>query len=288
MGKVAYHAGSYIDERDAVIPVSALAMRYGLSIFEGIRAYKSRSNSIVLFRLNQHIERLRNSLEVVGFPDPGIDELPVIIERLIVENSISDDCYIRPSIHAINDGDMGSTISPAMTVTIKQMGRKTWLKDNRLAKVATSSWRKASADIYPPALKCISAYTIPFVAGKIACSKGYDFPIFLSKEGYVSEAPTSAIFIVSKGELKTPSLENCLLPSITRQAVIDMADELNIPVNEESLTVQDLYLADEAFLCGTGLEFAPIESIDSYRLRQCVARPITRRVIDYYFEIVRS
>ncbi|MFP3506035.1 aminotransferase class IV [Burkholderia sp. SIMBA_062] len=288
MGKIIYHAGEYVDESQAFVRVSSLAMRYGLSVFEGVRAYLTHDGRLQPFRMGAHLERLRQSARTLTLPDPGIDRIPEIVERLIDVNGVRDDCYIRPSIHAINPGDMGATLASALTVDVKPMGRKKWLAEDLAAKVTISSWRKARHDVFPSALKCISAYAIPFIADHGARAAGYDFPVFLNDEGYLSEAPTAALFIVTGNRLRTPALDQAILPSITRDAILEIGRAEGLDVREERLMPNELHMADEAFLCGTGLEIAPIASVDAYVLKHHAARPITRRLVARYLDLARE
>ncbi len=102
--------------------VSSLAMRYGLSVFEGMRAYLTHDGRLQPFRMGAHLERLRQSARPLTLPDPGIDRIPEIVEHLVEVNGVREDCYIRPSIHAIDPGDMGSTLASALTVDVKSHG----------------------------------------------------------------------------------------------------------------------------------------------------------------------
>lgn len=288
MGKIVYHGGDYVDESKALVGVSSLAMRYGLSVFEGVRAYLSNDGRLRPFLLDAHLARLKDSARMLGLPDPGIDTIPEIIAHLLEVNGIREDCYVRPSIHAHNVGDMGATLASSMTVSVKPMARKKWLSEDTAAKVTISSWRKARHDVFPPALKCVAAYAIPFVADHVARAAGYDFPVFLNDEGCLSEAPTAAIFIVTGKRLRTPSLDQAILPSVTRQVVIDLARNAGLDVAEGRIMPHELYAADEAFLCGTGLEIAPVASVDSYVLKSHAERPVTRQLVKQFFDLVRA
>ncbi|WP_233625915.1 aminotransferase class IV [Burkholderia multivorans] len=114
--------GEYEDESQAFVRVSSLAMRYGLSVFEGMRAYLTHDGRLQPFRMGAHLERLRQSARTLTLPDPGIDRIPEIVEHLVEVNGVREDCYIRPSIHAIDPGDMGSTLASALTVDVKPHG----------------------------------------------------------------------------------------------------------------------------------------------------------------------
>ncbi|WP_257139920.1 aminotransferase class IV [Burkholderia sp. MSMB1826] len=148
-----------------------------------------------------------------------------------------------------------------------------------------TSTRSTSTSTIRRSRRCISAYAIPFIADHGARAAGYDFPVFLNDEGYLSEAPTAALFIVTGNHLRTPALDQAILPSITRDAILEIGRAEGLDVREERLMPSELHMADEAFLCGTGLEIAPIASVDAYVLKHHAARPVTRRLVARYLDL---
>ncbi|WP_346273083.1 aminotransferase class IV [Burkholderia multivorans] len=168
-----------MDESQAFVRVSSLAMRYGLSVFEGMRAYLTHEGRLQPFRMGAHLERLRQSARTLTLPDPGIDRIPEIVEHLVQVNGVREDCYIRPSIHAIDPGDMGSTLASALTVDVKPMGRKQWLAEDLAAKVTISSGRKARHDVFPSAPKCIWTCRRQILCSASACLPAPPQPSYL-------------------------------------------------------------------------------------------------------------
>jgi branched-chain amino acid aminotransferase len=154
--------------------------------------------------------------------------------------------------------------------------------------VRIGPWRRAEEAAFPWAAKNISNYAGAYVAALAAKRDGYDTTLLLSPDGLLSEAPTAAVFLVRNGRLVTPRLGDAVLPSITRRVVIEIAAELGLPCEEAPVTRTDAYLADEAFLCGTGIEFGPIGAFDGHALRHATDIPVTRAVIDRYFSRVRD
>lgn len=263
-------------------------MRYGLSVFEGIRAYRQDDGSLKPFMLEQHLCRMRSSLALMCLPDPGLDEVPAIIGELILRNELCDDVYIRPSVHAINLGDLNVDPVTGLTIHISPMGRKKWLRDETGMRATISAMRKLPHDAFPSSAKCIAAYAGSYIAATMAGDAGFDVPLLLNHNGFVTEAPTAAIFIVRKGVLLHPPASDGVLPSVTAFALAALARGLGIKVFERHLRPEDVATADEAFLCGTGLELAPIASLDGRAIGQFDTRPVTRSLVDAYFRAVRG
>lgn len=277
-----YFAGRWGGRADAVVPVGSLAMRYAVSVFEGIRLYTALDPTLPprALLLDEHIARLAESLRLMRLPDPGIDALPAIIDELIVRNGIDTDTYVRVSVTPTNPGDLADDAEPVLAVTATPMGRKRWLAKGLGMSLTISDWQRAGAASFPPAAKNISSYAGPRLAWLAARDAGFDGCVLTNREGRLSEAPTAALFLVRDGELLTPTLGEDVLPSITRAWLLRAA---GIPARETTLTRADAYHADEAFLCGTGIEIAPIRAFDGHRLRHWPQTPVTRQVIMRYF-----
>ncbi len=287
-GTIVYHLGEYLDANHAVVGVDSLAMRYGLSVFEGIRAYRQPNGRIMPFMLEPHLRRLRTSLQLMCLPDPGVDDIPAILAELIARNGFAEDVYIRPSVHAINSGDLNLAPECGLTVHICQMGRKKWLETDSGMKATISAWHKQSHSSFPSSAKCVAAYAGPFMAATLAKNAGFDVPLLLNQHGYVTEAPTSALFLVKGGQLIHPPATDGVLPSVTAFALCELATQLRINVKEQHIRIEDIFSADEALLCGTGLEIASIKSLDNRVIRLFDSRPVTRRLTHAYFELVRG
>lgn len=286
---ICFHGEDFVPWADATIHVNSLAMRYALSVFEGIRLYRQKLDSGVRpFRLEEHLGRLRNSLRLMRMPEPEGKDVAHILDELIHLNEIDEDSYVRVSVSPDNFGDIASPTRTCLTVTMARMGRKRWLAEGQMMRVAVSSWQRSHELAFPSAAKNISNYAGPRLALLEARESGFDGVVLTNHEGFVSESPTAALLIVKDGVVMTPLLTDGVLPSITRAAVLEICEALSIEAREQRLSRTDVYLADEAFLCGTGVEFAPIGAFGGHVLKPREEARITTRIIDAYFRIVRG
>ncbi|MFI6444906.1 aminotransferase class IV [Kitasatospora sp. NPDC050543] len=286
---VVHHAGGWTTWEGAVLHTSSITARYGVSLFEGVRAYRQSGGGPSLpFLLPDHIDRLRRSLAMTMVPDPGLARLPEIVDELVRRNEITDDAYLRIAVNAANPGGLTDAIIPQLTVTAAAMGRKRWLASDIGMALTVSGQERADARVFPPAAKNISNYAGPRLAQIAALEAGFDGCVLVNRAGRLAEAPTAAVFLVLDGELVTPSLDEDVLPSITRQWVLDRARTLGIPVSERPVETAETAAAQEAFLCGTGIEFAPIRSFDGSECTSWETRPVTRSLTAAYFREVRS
>lgn len=283
----AYFAGRWVHVADAVVPAGSLAMRYAVSAFEGIRLY-TRLDQFGPPRpllLDEHIDRLAQSLRLMRLPDPGISDLPAVIDELVARNGIDCDSYLRVSVTPTNPGDLGDEAEPVLVVTAAPMGRKRWLGRGLGMSLSISDWQRAGAAAFPPAAKNISSYAGPRLAWLAARDAGFDGCVLTNQAGRLCEAPTAALFLIRDGELLTPALDEDVLPSITRHWLLTSSD---MPVRETRLARDDAYTADEAFLCGTGIEIAPIRAFDGHPCRHWPEVPLTRQVVLKFFVHARG
>lgn len=284
-----FHDGAWTDQAGAVMSTGSLAMRYSISAFEGIRLYqRADSREVRPFALDAHIARLASTLKLTRMPDPGIEKLPEIIDDLILRNSISGDSYVRASVSAGNCGGIDDDVTPVLTVTAAPMGRKPWLAGSTGMRLQISVWQRAADLAFPSGAKVISNYAGPRLAQLEAKDAGFDGCVLVNAAGRLAEAPSATLFIVSGGELITPPLTECVLPSITRRWVLDSAAGLGLTAREAPVSRIDAYHAEEAFLCGTGIEFAPVRSFDDRGCSLWPLHPVTGALIDRYFEEVRQ
>ncbi|VVO97713.1 Branched-chain-amino-acid aminotransferase [Pseudomonas fluorescens] len=283
-----FHLGEYVRADQAMVNVSALAMRYGLSVFEGVRGYKQQDGRVLPFMLDAHLLRLQRSLKLMCLPDPGVSQIPDIIQQLLVRNALTEDVYVRPSVHAVNAGDLHVVPVCGMTVNIGAMGRKKWFNSAKGMRATVSSIRKLSHDAFPSSAKCVAAYANTFIASTLAKASGFDVPLLLNQSGYLTEAPTAALFVVKGGRLYTPLQSDGVLPSVTAHVIAQLAKGLGLDVQQRHLRAEDLVNASEAFLCGTGLEIAAIESLEQHRIGDFAHRPVTAQLSEAYYTLVRG
>jgi branched-chain amino acid aminotransferase len=285
-----FFADCWTVKGEAKVSISSLALRYGVSVFEGIRLYAPARSAEPPqpFLLDEHLDRLRSSLALMRLPDPGVDRVPALIDELVERNEIRDDAYVRLAATPIAPGELADDAVAVLSLTATPMGRKQWLAKGIGMSLAISDWQRASAASFPPAAKNISSYAGPRLAWLAARDAGFDGCVLTNRDDRLSEAPTAALFLVRDGELLTPALSEDVLPSITRAWILRVAADLGVSAREAELSRQDAHNAEEAFLCGTGIEIAPIRAFDGRPLSVWPAAPVTRALITHYFMTVRS
>lgn len=280
--------GEMLPWAEATTHVLSHSLHYGSGVFEGIRCYKDPdSDKSFVFRLRDHMERLHRSAKIAMMDLPyTVDELCDATVEVIRANKLAS-CYIRPLVYH-GYGVMGVDPSGAPTdVIIACWPWDSYLGADALEKgvaVGVSSWRQRSINAIPPAVKATASYFNSILAKLEAKAHGYVEAIMLNEDGKVCEGTGENLFIVRDGILSTPPLSDGVLEGITRDSIMVLADELEIPVIEESLTRCDLYIADEVFMTGSAAELTPIGSVDDRE----VGKPgeITRRLQDRFFEVV--
>ncbi|MFL5919783.1 MAG: branched-chain amino acid transaminase [Gaiellaceae bacterium] len=260
--------GELVDWADARIHVGAHGLHYGSGVFEGIRAYETDKGSAV-FRLSEHLKRLDNSAKLLNMELPySVEELRSACHELIAANGLPE-CYLRP-IAFFGYGELGvSAMGNPVDVVIMSWPWGAYLGEDGLkngisAKI--SSWERIGPNVIPHVAKATGVYLNSMLAVTEANRAGYDEAILLTAEGYVADGSGENVFVVKDGVIYTPDLSTSILPGITRDTVIQIAQDLGYRVVEKSLIRSDLYLADEAFMCGTAAEVTPLREVDDVEL----------------------
>ena len=280
--------GEMVPWAEATTHVLSHSLHYGSGVFEGIRCYKDPdSDRSFVFRLRDHMERLHRSCKIaqmeLGYT---VDELCDATVEVIRANNLPA-CYVRPLAYR-GYGVMGVDPTGApVDVIIAVWPWDAYLGPDALengVSVGISSWRQRSNNAIPPAMKSTASYMNSILAKIEARQHGYAEAIMLNEAGLVCEGTGENLFIVRDGVLMTPPLSDGVLEGITHDSVLVIADELEIPAGEVSLSRSDLYIADEVFMTGSAAELTPIGSIDN----RSVGKPgeVTRRIQDRFFEIV--
>jgi branched-chain amino acid aminotransferase len=279
--------GELVDWADARIHVGSHGLHYGSGVFEGIRAYETDKGSAV-FRLTDHLERLHNSAKLLHMELPfTVEELRASCHRLIAVNGLPE-CYLRP-IAFFGYGELGvSALGNPVDVVIMSWPWGAYLGEEGLAKgisAKISSWTRIGPNVIPHVAKATGVYLNSMLAVTEANRAGYDEAILLTAEGFVADGSGENVFIVKNGELYTPDLSTSILPGITRDTVIQIAQDLGYRVHEKALIRSDLYLADEAFMTGTAAEVTPLRSVDDVEIG---VGPITLEIQEAYLDTARG
>jgi branched-chain amino acid aminotransferase len=260
--------GELVDWADAKVHVGVHGLHYGSGVFEGIRCYDTDRGPAV-FRLAEHMKRLHNSAKLLGMPIPyDVDELRAGCHELLGANGLPES-YIRP-IAFYGYGELGVAArgNPVETAIMSwpwgsYLGEE-GLRNGIRAKIST--WQRISANVIPHVSKATGVYLNSLLAVTEANNAGYDEAILLTPEGTVADGSGENIFVVRDGVLYTPDLATGILPGITRDTIIQIAQDLGYTVIQKSLIRSDLYLADEVFMCGTAAEVTPLRSVDDHEI----------------------
>ncbi len=281
--------GTFVKWADASVHVLTHSLHYGLAAFEGLRCYQGRNGSAI-FRLPEHVDRLFDSAHIAMMTIP-YDKKQVaeaIVETVRVNRLES--CYIRPLVY-IADGAMG--LYPGenpIRLAIAAWRWGTYLGEEALTRgirAKISSFTRHHVNISMTRAKITGYYVNSILAKREVKTDGYDEAILLDPEGYVAEGTGENVFIVQKGRLNTPPLTS-ILEGITRNSILQLARERNIPVVEERFTRDAMYVADEVFLTGTAAEVAPVRELDGRRIGNGTPGPVTRDLQKAFFDIVRG
>jgi branched-chain amino acid aminotransferase len=285
-----WHNGKMIPWKDAQIHVMAHVVNYGSSVFEGIRCYAPGGNPAI-FRLRDHMQRLIDSAKIYRIEiDYSLDQLCAAALELIAANRIWP-CYLRPIVMR-GYGEAG--VNPFNSPTEVYMTNYPWGKYLGHGDVSdgidacVSSWSRIAPNTMPAMSKAGANYMNSQLIKMEAIVNGYVEGIALDVNGYVSEASGANIFIVRKGKLMTPPLGNSVLPGITRECVLTLGEDIGLPVVEQMIPREMLYLADEVFFCGTASEITPIRSIDKININKGVTGPVTLALQREFFGIVNG
>jgi branched-chain amino acid aminotransferase len=279
--------GELVDWADAKVHVGSHGLHYGSGVFEGIRAYETAKGTAV-FRLTDHLERLQNSARLLHMELPhSLEELRTACHELIAANGLPE-CYLRP-IAFYGYGELGvSAMGNPIDVVIMSWPWGAYLGEDGIKNGITakiSSWVRIGPNVIPHVAKATGVYLNSMLAVTEANRAGYDEAILLTAEGYVADGSGENVFIVKGGELYTPDLSTSILPGITRDTVIQIAQDLGYTVHQKSLIRSDIYLADEAFMTGTAAEVTPLRAVDDVEIG---VGPITLEIQENYLDTARG
>ncbi|HXM96064.1 MAG TPA: branched-chain amino acid transaminase [Candidatus Dormibacteraeota bacterium] len=279
--------GQWINWDEATLHVLSHVVSYGSAVFEGIRCYETKQGPAI-FRLREHIQRLINSAKIYRMDLPfSLDELNSAATELVRLNKLSS-CYIRPIVLR-GYGDVG--VNPLNAPIDLYMACWSWgayLGPDALAKgvdVGVSSWTRIAPNTLPAMSKAAANYMNSQLIRMEASFNGYAEGIALDSAGHVSEGSGMNVFLVHDGTLFTPPLATSILPGITRDTVVQLAEDLKIPVKETVIPREMLYIVDEVFFVGTAVEVTPIRSVDHIPVGQGVAGPVTRKLQEEFFAL---
>ena len=282
-----WYDGKLVPWREANTHVLTHSLHYGLSVFEGVRAYKTAKGTAI-FRLAEHTQRLINSGKIYMMSIPySKDELMEAQLEVVRANKL-ESCYLRP-IAFYGSEKMGiSTKGATVHVAIAAWPWGAYLGEDGLTKgirVKTSSFARHHVNVTMPRAKLASTYANSILANLEATEAGYDEALLLDTNGFVAEGAGENLFVIKDGAIYEPEIASALT-GITRASIIRVAKEFGLDVVSKRITRDDIYIADEAFFTGTAAEVTPIRELDGRQIGIGRRGPVTTQIQAKYFDVV--
>lgn len=285
-----WHNGKLIKWEDAKIHVLSHVVSYASSVFEGVRCYETKSGPAI-FRVREHMQRMVNSAKIyrmeLGYTAEELSNAALEVVRVNKMNS----CYIRPiALRGYGDiGVGGMNVPIEVYMACWEWGR--YLGPEAIEQgvdVCVSSWNRMASNTLPAMAKAASNYMNSQLIHMEALANGYTEGIALDTNGNVSEGSGENIFVAQDGVLYTPPVGSSVLPGITRSSVMTLCEDLKIPVREQVIPREMLYIADEVFFTGTAAEISPLRSIDRIKIGKGSRGPITKTLQEEFFAILKG
>jgi branched-chain amino acid aminotransferase len=287
---ICYFEGDYVPMRDARVSIMTHAFMYGTATFEGIRGYwNEEQGKLYGLKLREHVERIRQSCRILLMNDvPSVDELIGLIVETVRRNGFREDVYIRPSFYKSTRaiGVRLHDLDHELYIIAMPFGN--YIDTANGVRVMTSSWRRNADDALPARGKIVGGYVNMAFQKSEAELNGFDEAVVLTAAGHVNESSAANIFVVRDGVAITPPVHDDLLEGVTRKALMELMGNEGIPVEARSIDRSELYVADEVFVCGTGVQVSPVIEVDHRPVGSGDVGPIGRLVRDRYFDAVRG
>jgi branched-chain amino acid aminotransferase len=287
---VAYFEGDYVSLKDANVSIMTHAFMYGTAVFEGIRAYWNEEQGVLYgLKLREHMERIRRNAGILLMHDlPPVDELVRIVVETIRRNGFREDAYIRPCYYKSGSaiGVRLHNLPHQLTVLALPFGN--YVDTDNGLRVMTSTWRRNADDALPARGKIVGGYVNMAFQKSEAELNGFDEALVLTPDGHASEASAANMFVVRDGILLTPPVNDDILEGVTRRAILELAEAFGIPTETRSIDRSEIYVADEMFLVGTGVQLSPVVELDHRPIAGGAIGPITKQLHEAYFAAVRG
>ena len=281
--------GELVPWREAKVHVLTHTLHYGMGVFEGVRAYKTKTGTAI-FRLREHTNRLFRSAHILAMKMPFDKDTLNEVQRTVVRENGLESAYIRPMCFLGSEG-MGlraDNLSTHVMVAAWEWGAYLGAESmEKGIRIRTSSYTRHHVNITMCKAKANGNYINSMLALQEALSCGYDEALLLDAEGYVAEGSGENIFIVRDGTLYTPDLTSAL-EGVTRDTIVTLAGELGIPLVEKRITRDEVYVADEAFFTGTAAEVTPIRELDNRTIGSGTRGPVTEKLQKVFFDHVHG
>ncbi len=280
-----------VDSGEAKLAVTSSAVLYGLSVYTVFPICLAQDGKLAAFRLPDHLKRLLDSARIIGMDDFeknwSFERFLDAVKQLASENQVSEDVFVRVSVHV--DEQVPGTRSRGLKNSLSMFIYEALpIVPQDGARLKTSVWRRIPDYAIPSRAKVNGAYVNSVLAKQDAIDSGYDDCIFLDGQGHVCELSAANIFIVREGKLITPDSTSDLLEGINRRSVIEIAESEGIKVAERVVDLTELYIADEAFACGTSAYIAPVTEVDARQIANGQTGPITEKIKQLHNQVLHG
>jgi branched-chain amino acid aminotransferase len=287
---ICYFEGEFVPMRDAKVSIMTHAFLYGTAVFEGIRAYWNEEQGTLygLF-LREHMERIRRNAGILLMDDvPPADELVRLVVETAARNKLRQDLYIRPSFYKSTRaiGVRLHHLEHQLYILAVPFGN--YIDVDKGVRLMSSSWRRNADEALPTRGKIVGGYVNMAFQKSEAELNGFDEALVMTADGHASEASAANMFIVREGVLLTPPVTDDILEGVTRRAMFELAEANGFRVEVRSIDRSEIYVADEMFLCGTGVQLSPVVELDHRKIGTGEIGPITRWMRQAYFDAVRG
>jgi branched-chain amino acid aminotransferase len=287
---ICYFEGDFVPMKDAKVSIMTHAFMYGTATFEGIRAYwNEEQGTLYGLKVREHVERIRQSCRILLMKDvPSVDELTRLIVETVRRNGFREDVYIRPSFYKSTKaiGVRLHDLDNELYIITLPFGN--YIDTANGVRLMTSSWRRNADEALPARGKIVGGYVNMAFQKSEAELNGFDEAVVLTAGGHVNESSAANIFVIRDGVALTPPVSDDLLEGVTRKALMELMRNEGIETAERSIDRSELYVADEIFVCGTGVQVSPVVEVDHRQVGSGEVGPVARLVRDRYFDAVRG
>jgi len=287
---IVYFEGQFVPMRDAKVSVMTHSFMYGTAVFEGIRAYwNAEAGTLYGLFLKEHMERVRRNAGMLFMEDlPSADELVELVIQTASRNGLREDLYIRPCFYKSTRAVGVRLHHLDHELVIFAMPFGNYIDVDKGVRLMTSSWRRNADEALPARGKIVGGYVNMAFQKSEAELNGFDEALVLTPDGHASEASAANMFVVRDGILLTPPVNDDILEGVTRRAIFELAAAHGVTVEVRSIDRSEIYVADEMFLCGTGVQLSPVVELDHRKVGTGEIGPITRTMRQAYFDAVRG
>ena len=287
---ICYFEGAFVPQREARVPIMTHAFMYGTAVFEGIRAYwNDEKGQLYGLFLKEHMERIRQNARILLMEDlPSTDELVALVVETAARNGLREDLYIRPCFYKSSRavGVRLHHLDHQLVIFAVPFGN--YIDVDKGVRLMTSSWRRNADEALPARGKIVGGYVNMAFQKSEAELNGYDEALVLTPDGHASEASAANMFVIRDGVLLTPPVSDDILEGVTRKAIFELAESMGLQIEVRSIDRSEIYVADEMFLCGTGVQVSPVVELDHRPVGSGSVGPISRRIRDAYFDAARG